>query len=154
MGTCVRLGFVVCLAVSWAAAAPGPKDPPKYDPSGLVGDWVYERIVTGGAGGPDPPAGLTMTFAPDGTVAVHAGTEKPRFTPYRADPKKDPPEIDYLAPRPTPGAPAQFGISRVDGDTLTLCRPYGDNRLRPTAFVPPAGSEVAIITLKRAKKRD
>jgi uncharacterized protein (TIGR03067 family) len=154
MGTGLRLGFLTGLAVSWAAAAPGPKGPPKKDPSGLLGDWVYQKIVVGGGDGPDPPEGLTMTFAPDGTVAVHSGSERPRFTPYTADPKKDPPEIDFLPPRTSPGAPVRFGIYRVDGDTLTLCPTHGDNAVRPTAFEAPAGTRVAIITLKRAKAKD
>jgi uncharacterized protein (TIGR03067 family) len=143
---------LVLLALT--VAAPGPKDPPKKDPSGVVGDWVYVKIVTAGGDGPDPPEGLTMTFTADGMTAVHSGIEKPRFTPYKADPKKDPPEIDFLPARTNPDAPGGYGIYRIEGDTLTLCLPYGDNTIRPTAFESRAGTEVAIITLKRAKKKD
>jgi uncharacterized protein (TIGR03067 family) len=140
------------LIATLGLAAPGPKDA-KKDSSPLVGDWVYEKIVTAGGDGPVPPKGLTMTFAPDGTVAVHSGNEIPRGTPYKVDPKKDPPEIDYIAPAGT-GTSGTFGIYRIDGDTLTLCLPYGNNALRPTAFESPVGTEIAIITLKRVKAKD
>jgi uncharacterized protein (TIGR03067 family) len=143
----------VLLALAVTFAAPGLKDPPK-DPSGLVGDWVYEKIMIAGGDGPDPPKGLTMTFTPDGMTAVHSGSEKPRFTPYKVDPKKDPPEIDFVPSPTSPGTPVRYGIYRIDGDTLTLCVTDGDNTTRPAAFEPPPGTQGGMITLKRVKKKD
>jgi len=143
----MQASFVVGLAL--VVAAPGAKDAPKKDPPSIVGEWVGESGIRGGK--PDnPPSGTTITFTKDGKVLMkEGGDDKSHETTYTADPKKDPAEIDIVPPAGEKG-PAMVGIYKIEGDTLTLCFSTGGDR--PKAFESPAGSQVMLVTCKRAKK--
>ena len=144
--------LVVGLAL--AVGAPAAKDPPKKD-AGIVGEWVGEKATAGGKERPVPAGGITFTFTADGKFIVREGKrEKPDEGSYKADSTKDPAEIDIMPPADKPGRPTIKGIYKVDGDTLTLCFGRGDKDAadRPTKFESPEGSNVMVMTLKRAKK--
>jgi uncharacterized protein (TIGR03067 family) len=136
------------LAWVGAHAAPRPKDPPPADP--LVGEWLVEKTVRGGRDS-TPPPGSKITFTADGRALIRDGKRmKDEPNTFTADPRKDPPEVDI---RPAVGADAGLrGIFKVDGDVLVVCvTPEGD---RPKRFESPDGSEVRLLTLRRAKKAD
>jgi uncharacterized protein (TIGR03067 family) len=139
--------LLVGLAI--VVGAPGKKDPPAKDPPSLVGEWAGESGLRGGKP-ENPPPGTTLTFTADGKVKFKEGNnERAEEGTYKADPKKSPAEIDIVPPDNEKG-PTILGIYRIEGDTLTLCFSMGGDR--PREFASPAGSQVMLITCKRAKK--
>jgi uncharacterized protein (TIGR03067 family) len=137
------IGLVIALG------APAPKEAPEKEPASLLGEWVGESGLKGGK--PDkPPPGTTITFAADGKVILKEGRAgKAEEATYKADPKKDPPEIDLFPPVTEKESPL-LGIYKIEGDTLTIC--LAKDGERPKTFASPAGSKVMLITCKRAKK--
>ena len=132
-------------------AAPAKKDPPGKDPPSLVGEWVADKVVLGGQDlAPQGVDAMRIEFAADGTVTMRRGGQKPEAGAYKADPKKDPAQIDIIPPEKN-GPPA-YGIYKVDGDTLTLAVIPGKDMERPKKRESPAGSMVMLMTFKRAKK--
>jgi uncharacterized protein (TIGR03067 family) len=142
--------LLVGLAV--VVGAPKGKELPKKEAT-LVGEWVGEKALAGGKELPVPEGGITFTFTADGGLTVKEGNRaKPEGASYKADPKKDPAEIDIIPP-PDKKEPLLQGIYKLDGDTLTLCFSRGGpGGERPKKFESPEGSEVIVMTLKRAKK--
>jgi uncharacterized protein (TIGR03067 family) len=134
-----------------ALGAPAAKDPPKKDPATIVGEWVGEKALAGGKDLPAPAGGVVFEFTKDGKAVIREGPKPPEPADYKADPSKDPAEIDL-----TPGAAAKtgtlLGIYRVEKDTLTVC--FAVAGARPTKFESPDGSATLLMTFKRAKKKD
>jgi uncharacterized protein (TIGR03067 family) len=140
---------VVLIGLAAVLGAPGPKDDPKKDAPSLVGEWVPTMALRGGK--PDiPPAGTSITFTADGKVLLKEGNKgKAEEGTYKADPKKDPAEVDIIPPDNDKGAPV-IGIYKLEKDTLVICVIMGTER--PKKFESPEGSEIMLITLQRAKK--
>jgi len=146
--------MVPSLLIGLALAVGAPlKDAPAKDPPSIVGEWVGEKAVAGGKERPVPEGGITFTFTADGKMVVKEGNrEKGDTGSYKADPKKDPAEIDIIPPADKKDPTVQ-GIYKLDGDTLTLCFGRGKaGAARPSKFESPEGSDTIVITLKRAKK--
>jgi uncharacterized protein (TIGR03067 family) len=144
------LMLVSTLILSLSVSAPGPKD---AAPAPVTGLWVVAKGVVGGTEVPLPGGAITFDFGTDGTLVVRAdGADSPEGSgTYTLDPKKSPAEIDMVPADPK--LATAKGIYKVDGDALTLCFIKGaKDVLRPAKFASPAGSEVALFTLKRAKK--
>jgi uncharacterized protein (TIGR03067 family) len=137
------------VALVFIAGAPNKKDPPAKDPPSIVGEWIGESGTLGGKPkNPDP--GTTITFAADGKLILKEGKrDKPEEGTYKADAKKSPAEID-LVPQLGDKGPTLQGIYKVEGDSLILCFTLGGER--PKEFASPAGSDIMLITCKRAKK--
>jgi len=137
------------ISLALGVAAPAPKDPPKKEPPGLVGRWTLESANFAGMALPKTES-LTITFTADGKYETRAAgaAEKVSGT-FTFDPKKDPPELDVAEPAgPNAGKPSP-SIYKIDGDTLTICTAVqGD---RPKTFGAPAGSNCALLVLKRIK---
>ena len=137
--------LIIGLAV--VVAAPG-KDAPKKDMPTLVGEWVPTEALQGGK--PDlPPAGTSIVFTADGKVLMKEGNAaKPEEGTYKIDAKKNPAEIDITPPAKEGGA--VIGIYKFEKDKLIICITMGGER--PKEFASPAGSQLMLITLERAKK--
>ena len=142
MTTSLLVGLAILVA------APDKKAPAKEPPT-IVGEWAAESSTRGGK--PDnPPAGTTITFTADGKVLFKEGADKKAEEgTYKADPKKTPAELDVVPPTAEKG-PTILGIYKIEGDTLTICLTMGSDR--PKDFAAPAGTEVMLVTCKRAKK--
>jgi uncharacterized protein (TIGR03067 family) len=142
------------LLVGLAIAVGAPtKEKDKKEPAGIVGEWVGEKAMAGGKELPIPDGGVGFTFTDDGKVIIREGMrEKSDTGTYKTDPKKDPAEIDLMPPAEKKDPPV-YGIYKIDGDTMTLAftrgKPGGG---RPAKFESAEGSDVIVITLKRAKK--
>jgi uncharacterized protein (TIGR03067 family) len=141
------------LSLAILVAAPGPKDPPKKEPT-IVGEWIGENATSGGMALPVPQGGINFTFTADGKLTVQepgSGKAGDAGT-YQIDPKKTPAEIDLIPPGER-NEPTILGIYKLDGDTLTLCfHQGGPGSERPKNFESPAGAKSMVMTLKRAKK--
>ena len=146
----MHASLVVGLALS--LGAPAPKEGEKKDTS-IVGEWVGVKAVAGGKERPVPAGGVTFTFTADGKFLVREGKrEKADEGTYKVDPRKDPAEIDIMAPEDKKQGTIP-GIYKVEGDTLTLCIARGGPESeRPTKFESPDGARVMLMTMKRAKK--
>ena len=137
-------------ALAFSVGAPATKDA-KKDPPSLVGVWVAENGTTGGEERAIAAGSMTIEFTADGKVSIREGAKRSGPLDCRTDPKRSPAEIDFIAP-PRAKSLNMVGIYEVDGDTLTLClSPAGK---RPTRFESAAGSDVMLLTLKRAKPKD
>lgn len=143
MNTSLLVGFAIVIG------APAKKEAPAKEPPSLVGEWVGESAVRGGK--PDnPPAGTTITFAADGKVFMKEGGDaKAEEGTYKVDIKKMPAELD-LVPSLADKAPTLVAIYKIEGDTLTIALTLGGER--PKEFASPPGSQVMLVTCKRAKK--
>jgi len=135
------------VGLALVVAAPGPKEAPKKDPPTLVGLWVMESATIGGMVD-KMSAGNMMELTADGKAVFKENGNDIKGS-FKADPKKDPPEIDL-----TMDAGGMIlsmpGIYNLDGDTLTIRMvPVGD---RPKAFASNAGSPTMLLVLKRSKK--
>jgi uncharacterized protein (TIGR03067 family) len=141
------------IGLALAVSAPA-KDAPKKEAL-LVGEWVAEKMVMDGLEVPVGPGvtDLRLTFGADGTGTSQLVGAAPYPITYKADAKKDPPEIDLLPQAGKSDEPG-VGVYRLDGDTLVLCLAFGKGAARPKKFASPAGSDALLITLKRVKKKD
>jgi uncharacterized protein (TIGR03067 family) len=139
-------------ALALVAGAPAAKDPPKKDTNPLLGEWTGEKAETGGMPLPVPVGGMTMEFKPDGKVVMTDAGKPPEEGGYKADPKKDPHEIDIVPPAAGGKVMTMLGIYKVDGDTLTVCLAAAGER--PKKFESAAGQATLLLTFKRAKKKE
>jgi uncharacterized protein (TIGR03067 family) len=143
MNAAVLLGMVL------AVGAPGDKDGPRKEPPSVVGEWDGEKAVRGGMERPMPEGGVKVTFTADGKLIFKEGTKDAAEGTYKVDAKKNPAEIDLTPPKEEG---TLVGIYKLDGDTLTICLSDKNSTDRPTKFESPDGTNVMLITLKRAKK--
>jgi uncharacterized protein (TIGR03067 family) len=137
------------ISLALGVAAPAPKDPPKKDPPDLVGRWTPESATFPRMPLPKTES-LTITFTADGKYETRAGAGDAKVSgTFTFDPKKDPPELDVAEPAGPAGGKASLSIYKIDGDTLTICTAVqGD---RPKTIGAPAGSNCALLVLKRIK---
>jgi uncharacterized protein (TIGR03067 family) len=145
----------IFLAASIVVGAPALKDPPKKD-SGIVGEWVVESTMLGGKAG-KVASTLRYEFTADGQWIIRRDGAAVKAVPrqYKVNEKANPATIDITYQKDGAGGqpPDMLGIYKIDGDTLTLCYTPGGGE-RPTTFEPADGVKVAVLVLKRVKKKD
>jgi uncharacterized protein (TIGR03067 family) len=135
------------IGLALADGAPGPAGPPREAPS-VVGRWVGKRGLVGGDDRGVGPGGVVFEFTADGKMEIREGANAPQPARYAADPAKDPAEID-VTDSGGPRRRVTVGIYKVEKDTLTICLSRGGPR--PTKFESPKGSDVTLLTLRRAE---
>ncbi|MCS6896549.1 MAG: TIGR03067 domain-containing protein [Nitrospira sp.] len=143
------MSAVLFLSLATAVAAPA-KDPAKKEPPSLLGEWTVMKVTVGGKDSANLPSGAALRFLADGVLIILEGDgEEPQMGTYSIDVKADPCRIDIKAAnRQGDGI---FGIFKIEGDTLTICMSQNAAE-RPQKFESPPGSQVALITLAKAKK--
>jgi uncharacterized protein (TIGR03067 family) len=130
--------------------APGAKERSSKDVASVEGVWVVEKGVVSGNEDAIRAGSVTFEFA-EGKVRVREGSKQPDPADYTVDQTKTPAEID-ITPPPSVKDLTMCGIYKVDGDALTLCLNRAGKR--PSTFESPSGSDVLLLTLKRAKVKD
>jgi uncharacterized protein (TIGR03067 family) len=139
------------LGLTLALAAPAPKETPKKDPA-HVGSWTLESLTVAGQSLPLPDSEKkTITFTADGKIVRDQAGKTEGGGTFTVDLKKSPCEIDVVEGADAQKGQTSKGIFKVDGDTLTVCIPIGDEA-RSTSFESPAGSRYILFTAKRVKK--
>jgi uncharacterized protein (TIGR03067 family) len=146
----LRIMAVILLAT--AAAVAGPPDSTKGIPSGT---WALVSSEVAGKPSNDPPKGSLFSFV-DGKVTVGPKKQKGKlFATFKADPKKDPKEID-LVQKVGKQKIILHGIYRLEKDRLIICvgtaSGSSDDAVlqgkRPTEFKP--GPNIQALTFQRA----
>ena len=143
------------LGLAVIVSAPGLKDRPKKD-TGIVGEWVLESSMLGGKAA-KIASGLRYEFTADGQWIIRREGAEVKALPrtFKVDVKTNPATIDVTYQKPDGGPadqPGMLGIYKIEGDTLTICYAPGSAE-RPTTFEPAGGARVAVLVLKRAKKK-
>jgi uncharacterized protein (TIGR03067 family) len=137
------------LVAPFAAAAPGPRDPPPKA-SALVGEWEIVNQTVGGRTGPWTLRNYVMVFTAEGKHTVKEDGRPRPWLKYRADEKADPPTLD-IGDADEEKVPVREWLFRVDGDALTLS--MGPGSSRPKNLESPKGAENLVFTLKRVKAK-
>ncbi len=126
-----------------AAAEQQPQE--KKDQDRIQGTWVVQSLTDNGKAMPAEEArSIKLTFS-DERVTIQLKDESKQGT-FKLDPGKKPREIDITVARENKRG---LGIYKFEDDTLTLAVVDSD-RGRPKAFASEAGSQVALVVLKRA----
>jgi uncharacterized protein (TIGR03067 family) len=94
---------------------------------------------------------MTVEFGTNNRYVIRKGGSVEDEGTYSTAPGKDPGEMDWVEGDTKNRLPA---IYRFDGDTLTICLRADPAGTRPTTFAAPPGSDCALLTLKRVKKKD
>jgi uncharacterized protein (TIGR03067 family) len=132
-----------------------PKDPerksqtPKPNKAALRGTWKVIACKLGGLEQPTEDFWLVITA--DTIFVKDEGLTK-EFT-YTLDQAQEPHHMDWVPRFGEHKGQTIKGICRLQGDNLLLCtngRPDGN---RPTAFKSEAGTQVALMSLKRKNPR-
>jgi uncharacterized protein (TIGR03067 family) len=149
------MNVALLLSVALGVSAPKLKHLPKTD-TGIVGQWVLESSTFGGKAA-KIANDLRYEFTADGQWIIRREGAEVKALPrtFKVDAKANPATIDVTYQKPD-GGPAQqpgmLGIYKIEGDTLTICYAPGSAD-RPTTFDPADGARVAVLVLKRAKKK-
>jgi len=137
-----------CLVI---AASSGPPEAVKKDLAALEGDWT---MVSGQADGQPMPDEMLKTakrVSKAGETTVTMGAQMFLKAKYTIDPSKNPKTIDYDMTDGFTKGKKQFGIYKIDADTVTFCfaSPEKD---RPKEFTSPPGSGNTLSVWKKEKK--
>ncbi len=129
---------------------PAPKEKAKPLQEQVLGEWRLVKSTVGGR--EDNEKAGTLLVVTSTELHIHEkGERNPgEDASYRLDADKKPAAIDLVPKRD--GNQKIEGILRVEGDTLTLCFPHAGRGSRPTEFVSPNNSQVALMQFQRVKK--
>jgi uncharacterized protein (TIGR03067 family) len=136
--------FLPLLAIFLAADTPKKDDVVSDDQDAILGMWKFEKAVMDGMDMPGHKE-IRLEFKKDKVISHRGGMQDP--AEYSLDPSKKPREIS-IKPKNEPEAE---GIYELNGDTLKICLVKVGGK-RPKTFESKAGSDVALIVLKREKK--
>jgi uncharacterized protein (TIGR03067 family) len=143
------MNTVLLLAIS--LSAPGPKDAPAK-PHPIVGEWTLHTMAVGGKV-KRSIEDFFEEFTADGKW-IRYGDDKKKGAVgrYTLDPKADPKAIDLIGRTDIPDYPAIQAIFKVEGNTLTICMPQDQRKVRPIDFEMPKDNQTAVYVFKRVKK--
>jgi uncharacterized protein (TIGR03067 family) len=143
------------LTMSLVVGAPALKDKP--NPSDLIGEWEFVRVIDDGKERPPEKEPTRYRFNSDGTWQIfNGGKETASRRPFSFDPKASPPTLDFNQ-SPTgsigPNDVLVLSIYQITGDKLIICdaAPMGT---RPDVLVSPHGSGRYLVHLRRLKPID
>ena len=144
----------ILISVAALCGQDGQKDLDK-----LQGTWTVTAAEERGKPLPkEITEKMTVTFKGDkmvidGPMAVAKGEEpaKPEFN-VKLDPSKKPKALDVTPLSGKFKGKTALGIYQMEGDELMICLPNQKQKDRPTEFKSPEGSDLFLVTLKKAKK--
>lgn len=141
---------VLLIAAAPDREDPSPKPKTKSVHEQLVGDWRLMNLVVGGRA-EQKEGGTILTITPTEIQVTERGQRNPQDdASYHLDTQKNPVQIDIVPKRD--GDMKVQGIVKVEGDTLTLCFPFGGEGMRPAEFLSPQGTQTALMVFQRLKK--
>ncbi len=124
----------------------------KKDKAALQGTWqVTASVSKGDKVSADDLKGLFLIFRGDAILIREGGKTEENFS-FVLDPNKKTKEIDLLLKVGPQKGRIDKGIYQVDGDSLKICIQTSKDAARPRDFSSPAGSELWLVLLQRAKE--
>jgi uncharacterized protein (TIGR03067 family) len=145
MSVRVVLPFAVVLLM----AADDPAKDAKKEKDRLQGEWTMVSMETRGAKhSKDDVKKYKLTIKGDKWTVMNGLSTGPGRT-FKIDPSKDPKTLD-LTIKVGDKEKVSQGIYKLEGDTLTVCRPE-DNGERPKEFKTTVEAGILVVW-KRAKK--
>lgn len=139
--------FAAALALLTFTAAPVPKNLPKA-PTTPEGEWKLVELIHDGMPGQMEYFGAAVTIK-DGKMSI-VTARRTEYLTFKFDAKATPATMD-LIPGEKGGGPLVPAIFKLDADKLTVCFAVVGVE-RPTKFESPAGSNLSLFVLERAKK--
>jgi uncharacterized protein (TIGR03067 family) len=145
----IRLILGCLLAVGGLAVA-APADPAAEELQKLQGKWQMVGLEVNGEKVPAERFQASRLEIKDNRYVVNTGRSVHETT-IKLDPAKSPKAIDMTFEDGDNKGDTAQGIYKLDGDTLTICRPRLPPHERPSEFVTKPGSDRFIVTWKREK---
>jgi RNA polymerase sigma factor (sigma-70 family) len=135
------LGYRAIVVPPVAVAQPEPRS----DLNLLQGDWQVVAVQDDGLVLPKDRFPFTRLSIQDETVMGEGGVHSLKMS-FRLHPEQQPKAIDMQSK----GYHNEIynAIYALDGDTLTICRPYHDDD-RPVEFASKPGSRILLYTARR-----
>jgi uncharacterized protein (TIGR03067 family) len=146
--------LVVALALTAAGAIgaqpPGPDNPSAADAERMQGVWEMAEYVVNGVAAPENMTRPWLLVVEGDVYNPGSGETSVEYR-FRLDPNLLPKSID-LAPL-LPGSKGKYyrGVYKLDGETLTICRPLDIDDERPAGFTARDGSNLTRVVWKRRK---
>ncbi len=114
------------------------------------GTWKIASLIVDGREIEDTQIkGAKLAVEGDGYTATLG--EQTLKVKLKLDPERTPKAVDMTYRDDSTENRTFKGIYKLEGDTLTLCRPTRPEGQRPTEFAAPADSKQILIVLKREK---
>jgi len=139
------LALIVLFAGSFALCS----EDAKKDQDKLQGTWEVVEMVSNGK--PIKEQGLKVIFDAE-KMTLQVGDKGKREFTYKLDASKQPKAIDTTALDGAFEGKTGPGIYDLGDATLKLCLPNQETKDRPTEFKAEKGSNLVLLTLKRAKQ--
>lgn len=144
--------ILVVVAAHPTVAAPRPKAD-KDDLAKFEGTWVFTSWKSNG-----------QTLDADNLESAKWSVKGDRYTfeidgveeegTIKLDPTKKVPTIDLAITAGNDKGKEQFGIYKIEKDTITFCFARPGAKDRPTDFTSTADNQTILVTVKRVKKDD
>jgi uncharacterized protein (TIGR03067 family) len=130
-------GLLAAAGLSRAADA-------KDDKAKIAGTW---SVVKAEFDGKEDPEGKDAKLVFEGDKISVKMKDRTEDATFKLDPSQKPRHIDIKEK----GDRTIPGIYELDGDSLKICFPRGNDKERPKEFTGKAGSGTMLVTLKRDK---
>jgi uncharacterized protein (TIGR03067 family) len=125
-------------------------DPARADLETLQGRWKIASLIVDGREVEDTEIkGTKLVLEGDEYKAILG--EQILKVRLKLDPSRTPKVIDMTYRDESTENRTFRGIYKLDGDTVTICRPTRPEGQRPTEFAAPADSKQILIVVKREK---
>jgi uncharacterized protein (TIGR03067 family) len=147
----IMLSMFLCSAlVGLLPALDGSSEAASKELARLQGEWTMAALEVNGDKVPPEKFQASRLEIKEDRYIVHTGRST-HEAKIKIDPAKTPKTMDMTFQDGDNKGDTAEGIYKLDGDTLTICRPRLPPHERPTEFVTKPGSDRFIVTWKRAK---
>lgn len=150
-----RPALLALILVAACGGATARADHPESARS-VAGRWTLVSISINGVdrtgrGGAATAAAVYYTFSPDGRFRITQGDSVRETGAWSEDTTKSPAFFDHIPDVDGKPGPYVTGISRIDGDTLTISivAPNAEHR-HPTLFHSSAADSSWLLVYRRA----
>ena len=142
--------FCLCVFVGLSLSAGAAPDAAKHELDKLQGKWVMAELEVNGEKVPAEKFQASRLEIKGDRYIVNSGRSTHEAS-LKLDPTKTPKTMDMTFLDGDNMGDTAEGIYKLEGDTLTICRPRLPPQERPTEFVTKPGTDRFIVVWKREK---